>query len=104
MWDKHTKCGTLVPHVGHERSIVQGPQKDFTKLIRQLRKNGYVVEMRKGGHYAVMARDGQRLVTLPASTSDHRAIKNARALLRRNGISYEPKCGKPGRTQPKLGE
>ena len=83
---------------------MSGQQKDFTKLIRQLRKNGYRVEVRGSGHYAVSGRDGHLLVSLPASASDHRAIKNAIAILRREGINYLPKQGKPGRTHPKGGE
>ena len=83
---------------------MQGPQKDFTKLIRQLRKNGYTVEQRKGGHYSVRAKCEGNFIMLPASTSDHRAIKNAQALLRRNGIQFEAKGSKPRRVSPKLGE
>jgi lipoate-protein ligase A len=83
---------------------MSGSQKDFTKLIRQLRKNGYCVEVRGSGHYAVTSDSGKLLVSLPASSSDHRAIKNAISVLRREGIHFQPKHGISGRKRMKGGE
>lgn len=83
---------------------MKGNQKEFTKLIRQVRKNGYRVESRGSGHYAISNDDGAVLAILPASASDHRAIKNTIAVLRRQGVDYLPKRGSVGRTKPKGAE
>ena len=83
---------------------MSGAQKDYTKLIRQVRRNGYVVVLRGSGHYAIQNREGQILASLPASASDQRAIKNTIAVLRRNNIDFEPKAGKSRRKKPKRGE
>lgn len=81
-----------------------GLQKDFNKIIRQIRKNGYIVEVSGNNHYAVKSKDGRFLVSLPMSASEQRGLKNAIAQLRRQGVNYEARKGKSRRTKPKGGE
>lgn len=81
-----------------------GLQKDFNKIIRQIRKNGYIVESGGNGHYAVRSKDGAFLASLPMSASEQRGIKNAMAELRRRGVDFQPRKGKSRRNRPKGGE
>lgn len=82
----------------------KGLQKDFNKIIRQIRKNGYIVEVAGSSHYVVRSKEGRLLASLPMSASEQRGLKNAMAELRRRGVNYEARKGKTRRTQPKGGE
>lgn len=63
-----------------------GYSKDLRPLVKQLKKAGYTVAPTKGGHYGVYAPDGALLQVFAASASDHRALKNLRADLKRKGM------------------
>lgn len=58
--------------------------KSVMKLVKEIRANGYEVEKKKGGHIRVETSEGP--IFFPSSPSDHRALKNARSLLRRRGV------------------
>lgn len=61
--------------------------KEFRPLVKQLKRLGYLV-VTKGhrGHPKIMRPDGTLVCPLPTSSSDHRALKNAVAQLRANGV------------------
>ncbi len=59
---------------------------EVRKLVRLLVKQGIRVERARNGHLDVYCPDGQR-VQLSFSPSDHRAIRNTKANLRRHGIN-----------------
>jgi len=44
-------------------------------LEREIRSYGYTIEV-ENGHRAVRNTEGKRIVTMSASASDHRALKN----------------------------
>lgn len=58
--------------------------KDIRKLTKKLRKQGWQIEEARK-HIKCWAPDGETMVTIPSTPSDHRAIKNAKAQLRRSG-------------------
>lgn len=55
--------------------------KTYERWIEQLPK-GWTLDLTKGGHVSFMGPQGER-ATFPQSPSDHRAMKNSRAFLRR---------------------
>jgi hypothetical protein len=57
---------------------------DVRTLLAHARREGCVVEQLAGGHLRV--RKGDVAVVLPATPSDWRSIRNARAQLRRSGL------------------
>jgi len=59
--------------------------KEWRSLIQELRKAGCTFEQTGSGHVRVI-KDGVTVATLPGTSSDHRAVKNARAALRRQGV------------------
>jgi hypothetical protein len=66
---------------------VSGIDKEFRPLVKRLQKLGYAVAT-KGhkGHPKVLRPDGSLVCPLPTSSSDVRAVKNAVAQLRANGV------------------
>lgn len=58
--------------------------KDWKPLVKEIRELGYDVVM--GGKHLHIKKGTQTVGHLPCSTSDHRALKNARAQLRNTGI------------------
>jgi hypothetical protein len=63
-----------------------GYHKDLRPLVKQLKRGGYDVRQTKGNHWGVYAASGQLLVVFSATASDHRAVRNLRADLKRRGI------------------
>lgn len=60
------------------------PSSDVRKLLREVRKQGAVVEQTRGGHQRIYGPGGRKpFIVLPSSPSDHRGLLNCRALLRR---------------------
>lgn len=59
--------------------------KEIKRLVRDLELQGWRVELRKSGHYVAYAPDGEHMVTFASTPSDHRALRNILALLRRYG-------------------
>ncbi|MFJ2780200.1 hypothetical protein [Kitasatospora sp. NPDC087315] len=59
--------------------------KDLRDLVKKLTKQGFEVGQTKSGHYAVR-KNGARVATLPGSPSDHRAMANVLAVLKRAGF------------------
>lgn len=70
-------------------------QGDVDKLIRQLRAYGWHVDTTSRGHWKLTSPAGQ-VVIASGTPSDHRALKNLMAQLKRAG--YAPRRGRP----PKL--
>jgi hypothetical protein len=54
------------------------------QLVRELKAAGLTVVYRRGGHIKVSGRGG--IYFMSASPSDHRALHNARAAMRREGM------------------
>lgn len=60
--------------------------KEITKLVKALEQQGWRVELRGSGHYMAFPPDKARHPVVFASTpSDHRALRNILARLRREG-------------------
>lgn len=57
---------------------------DLRILVRRLRRQGWTAEITKGGHRRFTSPEGE-VVFGPFSPSDHRAIRNMVARLRRAG-------------------
>lgn len=58
---------------------------DPRALIREAEKQGFTVKEKKNG-WMVLTPNGQGAVMIPRTPSDHRAMKNAVARLRRYGF------------------
>lgn len=56
---------------------------DWNELLNQLREQGWTVQQRRK-HYQLLGPDGQ-ILHMPVSSSDWRALRNARSQLRRAG-------------------
>lgn len=61
-------------------------RKDTLALVRAIRRAGGTVIHAKSGHFKVYL-DGHLVTTLAVSSSDVRSIRNARAVLRRAGLT-----------------
>lgn len=59
--------------------------KDTKQLAKRLRAAGWTVEDRKGGHLVAKSPDGRHMVVMSKTPSDHRALANTLAQLRRAG-------------------
>lgn len=59
-------------------------RKDLRALFRDLEQRGWSVEVTGGNHYKLKGPRGQ-IVFCPGTPSDHRALKNLKAMLRRQG-------------------
>jgi tRNA splicing endonuclease len=60
--------------------------RDITVIVKELRRRGYVVK--KGGranHWKVY-RNGHLISVMAATPTDHRAIKNIKKYLKRQGV------------------
>lgn len=55
-------------------------------LIEEAWEAGWWCETTERNHVRCLSPDGEHIVILPSTPSDHRGIKNARALLRRYGL------------------
>lgn len=69
-----------------------GGKKEADRLVRDLRKffrwtdSRYSVEKVSGGHWAILAPSGGRVMTFPSTPSDVRFRHNAVARLRQKGV------------------
>ena len=59
---------------------------DLQCLIRQAQRQGWSVQLRRGGHLAWKSPSGDGVVFSASSPSDWRANQNLRACLRRAGL------------------
>ncbi len=75
--------------------------RDINRLIDTARRQGWQVERRKSGHYLLTppSRDGP-LVCVASTPSDHKAISNIRADLRRSGLVLPDAHTPPKETPP----
>lgn len=64
-------------------------KKDFKKVLDQATKQGWRVEQTKGGHWRLYAPDGEHIVHAASTPSDHRALANTIAQMRRYGFKWE---------------
>ena len=60
-------------------------RKDLQTILDKLQANGWRVEITKKGVVKMFSPDGATLVTCHQTESDHRALKNTVARLRRAG-------------------
>lgn len=60
--------------------------KDINRLIKKLRKQGFEVTETKNNHWTVRKGGPKRITTLQSTPSDHHAMKNALAYLKRAGF------------------
>lgn len=65
----------------------RGSDKLTARLIRTLEAQGATVVLARSGHWKIYDRNGVLLTTMAATSSDWRATRNLRALLRRKGLT-----------------
>lgn len=65
--------------------------KDTRKMLDEARRQGWTVEQRKGNHLKLHAPGGRTIVTMGATESDYRALRNTIARMRRAGFKWPPK-------------
>lgn len=63
-------------------------KKELKEIIKAAEGQGWRVKERKG-HYLFLAPDGINKVTVAGTPSDHRALNNSIARLRRYGLSWK---------------
>lgn len=68
-------------------NTVKTTNKDMNKLLKQLKKLGWVVEYNGSKHVKVVNLHGE-FVVVSNTCSDHRGMLNARADLRRIGAPF----------------
>ena len=62
------------------------PSKEIKVLIKALEDQGWRVEQTRGGHYKAWPPEKSRkMVTMPATPSDHRSMKNTIRDLKHSG-------------------
>lgn len=61
--------------------------KDMRRIEKELRAQKYQVVATKNGHFTVR-KNGLRVATLPGTSSDYNAMKNAIGDLRRAGFKW----------------
>jgi len=59
---------------------------DLKKILKSAERQGFTVRQTRNGHLQVLSADGKGMVTLSGTPSDHRALKNTLADLRRIGF------------------
>lgn len=59
-------------------------KKDLKKLFKEVEQHGWEVRRRNNGHYVLEGPTGK--VYCSATVSDHRAIKNIKRDLAKNGL------------------
>lgn len=60
--------------------------KEIRKLIRALEAQGWRVEETGSGHYQAYSPNGEDIVTIPGTPSDHRSMRNTMSRLKRAGF------------------
>lgn len=64
-------------------------KKDTMKVLAEAERQGFAVRRTRKGHFLV-SKDGRPVVTAAGTPSDHRALANLLAALRRAGLQYPP--------------
>lgn len=64
-------------------------KKETKEIIREAENQGWTVRRTKKGHIQFFAPDGENIVTAGGTPSDHRAIANLVAQLRRYGFKWK---------------
>lgn len=64
-------------------------KKDLKKIVQAAEKQGWRVKMTKNGHWSFYAPDGENIVHAGGTPSDHRALDNLVAQLRRYGFKWK---------------
>ena len=65
-----------------------GKAKDVRNILKQIEDLGHKVVLSNNGHWKVLL-PGRTPIFLPQTPSDMRSLRNAIALLRRNGIEIK---------------
>jgi hypothetical protein len=73
----------------HGEVCDSGCMDTHTKLLRRLKRNGFVVEYLRNGHTKIRRPNGSYLMTMSTSPGDTNATKAAERLLRRLGVTLE---------------
>lgn len=63
--------------------------RDIDNLIAAAWEQGWWCELTKKNHVMGYAPNGTGIVTFPGTPSDHRAVRNARSLLRQHGVNLK---------------
>lgn len=64
-------------------------KKDLKAILAEAEKQGWRVELQKGGHYKLYSPDGQGIVTVGSTPSDRRSLLNTIAYMRRYGFTWK---------------
>lgn len=64
-------------------------KKELKELLGEAEKQGWRVELRKGGHYKLYAPDGKHIVTVGSTPSGRRGLANTVAMMRRYGFRWK---------------
>jgi hypothetical protein len=64
-------------------------KKELKEIVREAERQDWRVETTKKGHLRFYAPDGETLVTSGGTPSDHRALANLIARLRRHGFVWK---------------
>jgi hypothetical protein len=70
-----------------KRPRLANGEMDF--LVEAAWNAGAHCELGGNGHMKVYPQNGSRMITIPATPSDHRTFQNKRSALRRGGIPVE---------------
>lgn len=66
--------------------------KDWKKVVREAARQGWTIEFGRRGQLKLIPPDpAKQIVVLHGSLSDHRSIKNAIAVMRRQGFAWPAK-------------
>lgn len=63
-------------------------KKELKEIVKAAEQQGWRIKRGKG-HYLFLAPDGVNKVTIAGTPSDHRALDNAIALLRKYGLKWK---------------
>jgi predicted RNA binding protein YcfA (HicA-like mRNA interferase family) len=63
--------------------------KELKEVIKEAKRQGWRVTTTKRGHLQFYAPDGENIVTAAGTPSDHRALANLIARLRRHGFVWK---------------
>jgi hypothetical protein len=65
-------------------------RKDVEHVVREARKQGFIVDRTSTGHWRLRTADGVFVVMLAGTPSDSRGLLNALARLKRAGMVWPP--------------
>lgn len=60
--------------------------RDTATLVREAADAGFTVKRTRGGHVRLVPPGGGETIVAPSTPSDHRSLKNTRAVLKRAGL------------------